>query len=259
MNEQKPQGTHLISRGILAESNYRSRQEILASLRHSGLIHNIVEAQSTVDVLRRLENGGFDACFLGPSLTIEASRHIVDSAAKLSSAQSCAFIAFTPKGSDTELLKESVSVHDVIEFPFENSSFVKRVTSVVETIREDTFRKPAVPTPQLNKQEEKFIGSGYSSLADMLFHIAMGLRSVRHQSQQKLGTGTPSEADIQKTLTRIRTIFENGFTMDGQTIQKNSYDAFFIDALVEWFKDASIASPKIATDLLRKKLVGWEN
>ena len=128
-----------LDKTILVDSNYDSRQNVIKKIRSSSIAKMVVEVSSVIDGLRNIETGGIEVCFLGPSLSKSASRHLIRVARNLPASRNCAFVALNQKGiSDYTTLKNEITIDATIDFPFLDNDFRAVIEKTTTKIKYST-------------------------------------------------------------------------------------------------------------------------
>lgn len=131
----------LLERTIVFDTDYKSRTAVINSLRKYAVARTIIEAPSVVDCLRTIESGGIDICFLGPSLSITSSRHLMRIARNLPTSQSCAFVALDQDGiSNYGTLKNEIKIDETLKFPFVGNDFITVICKMIKKFKPVMFR-----------------------------------------------------------------------------------------------------------------------
>lgn len=228
----------LLQSGLVVDSNFASRKELLVDVQASGLVGNVIEAKSIGDGLHSLKLGDVDACFIGPSLSKIKKLEFLKRGTALVRYTPCTFIAVLK---DTTILPSDLieaGAHGILKKPYTTDRFSAIVRQAVS--QSQAIEGTGTSMPKLSHVLEQ----AASGLRDVMQNIESG-RLVIHSD------GTPSLA----TRDAIRLVFEETLAHDSGVRKFGSTDHFFVTGIIDWFTEQVHMSARDATDSLRKRLL----
>lgn len=241
-----------LERTILVDSTYESRQKVLRDIRKAAISKMVVEAPSVIDGLRSIECGGIEVCFLGPSLSAPASRHLMRVARNLPTAQNCAFVALDQSGvSNFAALKDEIHVDETIEFPFIGNNFRTIVKQATNRFKSNMSSSYKLSTPPFSLTSEYV----KRPLTAIVKDISLGLQNIASQVEQKQATGKLSKEEFDTLYDKLTALYRDAFLPNTGLIKEGSYDHLFINFLADWFSDSCWIGQAQATDILKAKLL----
>lgn len=254
------------AQGLVVESRFQSRKEIVRNLKESQVVVEVIEARSVRDGLSHLERQTFATCFLGPSLSDTVVVDFVKKGRELSKASECAFIAVLGKDPKKREMLSNAGLDGVLEYPFGEKTFSH---TVERAISEAKLRAARGPVGELREQLSA-LSIGQKGLVDVREKSLVTFSQLLRASSEELrgvaralslgrlqmrANGRPTLA----TQDAIRLALERAFPEELQVWRIGSENQKFITALVEWFSDRIQYSSEEATDRLRESLLQAKN
>lgn len=250
----------MVDLGMVVESRFSSRRQIVSDLRDSELVRTVIEAQSVADGLEELKLQPFSACLIGPSVSEPVAVNFIRQGKAHSVAKSCAFVVVVENNAKSIQTLLRAGADATLKQPYMSATFSEVVRGAVKGARERALElsptKHALQAlaiaPLALKQLQ---ATGDASLAEILETTASGLRSVARDitiGRLKLkNDGTPSMA----TRDALRLVFENALYPEADVQQIGTLDHLFASALVQWFVDRVRMDHAEATEILRVTLL----
>jgi len=257
------------------DSRHGSRVEINKDLKASHLFENLIEAKSIDDGMRVVESHAVDACFLGPSLSLEKASAFLRRAAKSSYSKDITFVSLVPIGHPYKNELEVAGAHAIIEFPCSKAKFTEAVVRGVIKANKNSpwtgillnaeqnninlFAEPgygkdgkkieAEPAKETKTQTPMLASLNISSLVDRLAPEMHTLIADIDSDGFDL-TGKPSE----KVAKAIAKLVDSLMATGANVGKSEKFRSYFEAALNEWFVDLKQLGPQSATSELKRKL-----
>lgn len=253
----------MISHGLVVDSRLFARRELVRDLKDSGLVREVIEAQSVDDALFQLESRSLDACLVGPTLSEKTAVRLISEGRDVARRPDCAFIV-VGEGQTPGRALLAAGAHGSVCKPYNIHTFTEVVESAVTAARSRYGMLPrpesVKETPLLQPLERaqadlcKLFLDTNGSAAKLLTDAAAGLRLVAHHlTWGKLSlrlNGEPSLA----TRDAIRLVLEQCLPEGSKGREIGSRDHALIAALVDWFARRVAESHVEATDRLAAEL-----
>lgn len=255
----------MVERALIVDSRFGSRKELLRELSDSGTVRNVQEAISVGDGLHHLESSVVEACIVGPTVSKVLAGDFIREGRAITQNRSCAFIVVcdeTNKNSDYFL---RVGADAIAAKPYERISFTDVVNRAIIASKERTegHRVPLARdaiVEVLNAQKE--LGSVCVEMegcvSEILREASQGLRSVAASLAdghlQIRPNGLPSLA----TRDAIRQVFLKALGPSEDVTAPDSFNAHFVNSLVDWFVERVDTEHNSATKRLKSKLMHFQ-
>lgn len=251
-----------LSRCLLIDASFRSRNEVVKAVKASVLFEEILEASSVVDGLKRLNARAFDACIIGPSLSQLASSDFIRSGKNSELSKHCAFVLLVEDITSVseELLKELA--HEVVEWPVTKSRFH---AGVVRAILRASESSPW-PGIRLSDVGELCINEGGDW---KVYRESEDTKDTAEKGQSKQAADG-SEDSIAKLIGQLDAnnpkesvaLILNKLVSKANKGKEGSkpdpFTEFFIEAVRDWLIELEFEKPQIATKNLRSRLRSYQ-
>jgi len=252
--------------GLIVESRFSVRKELLAELSGTKLLSSITEAQSFSDGLQKLQDFEVDACVLGPSLDLNLSEHFLRQSTALTRKRECAFVkVFNQPATAEELARlTEAGLHGALHKPYESRSFSEMVQRAIQQAQlngaplqdvamqalESTIESLADAQRDLLRIAEQptftaTVESLTAKLRTVIAGLAKGNFSLQRDGRPSLATKDALRLAVESSLMPHRP--------GGESWEK--IDQRFASVVVEWFVDRITMSHQTATANLRNNLI----
>jgi hypothetical protein len=116
---------------IVLDARFSSRQEIIRDLKASLLFEEIVEAKSLMDAMLLLTHRQPDACFIGPTMSLDRAIAFINEGQKKIHSGDCAFVSIIEANPEIRLQLLENGAHEVIERPCSKYTFSLGVIAAI--------------------------------------------------------------------------------------------------------------------------------
>lgn len=251
-NEEIPKFSSLAS-CLLIDASHKSRAEVIKDIKSSSLFEDIVEAKSLNDGLSRIQIRTFDACLVGPSVSLDLVAPFLKKARQTTYAKDCAIISVVRRDSDVSGLSDA---HSIVKVPCTKQIFfegvVRGVLKASANGKWPGFKLSDDGSVMYfdNGEWKELQGesSGNSNEAKIIpenFILTGDSESIK-KFCDGLQSSPPSR--IEKIL---KTLLSNSNDVQDPFVK------FFVDAILEWKQDQTFLSLKEASQNLRQKLLSF--
>lgn len=239
---------------LLIDASHKSRAEITKDIKASSLFEEIIEAKSLEDALERIQIRSFDACLVGPSVSLDLVNPFIRKAKPRSYAKDCALVAIIKRDNDPSSLTDA---HAIVKIPCTRQAFFEAVVRGV----------------LLAGAGQGWPGVKLSDDGSVMF---------LEGSEWKILKGDPDRVDLSKNIipenfvlsgdsecirkfcdglqtsppSRIEKIIKT--LLSGSAQSNDPFVRFFIEAIKEWKDDQSFLSLKEASQNLRQRLLSFK-
>ena len=240
---------------LLIDASFRSRDQVIKDIKSSNIFENIIEASSIDDGHEKIHIRSFDACLLGPSVSLDLVSSFIKKAKPRSLAKDCAFIAVIKRDLDPTELTEP---HSVARVPCTKQAFFESVVRGVLKANKGT----AWPGFKLGDDGSvMFLDGGQWKVLKGDTGDDSALQSII--PEDFILNGNPES--IQKFCdglqhsppSRIEKIIK--MLLSGSGGIDDPFVGYFLAAIKEWKDDQSFLSLKEASQNLRQKLLAFKN
>ncbi|MCB0322428.1 MAG: hypothetical protein KDD69_02610 [Bdellovibrionales bacterium] len=244
---------------LLIDSSFRSRREVIKDIKATALFEEIIEAQSLPDAFERLKGRSFDACFLGPSLQIEATASFLERAKEVSKANDCAFVLIYRAAVETTAFVQESPAHSVVV-----GDATKRAFSEA-TIRAVLLACENSPWPGVRLDQD---GSLLVKEGDIWRKVSSEPPRPVRSTPASLPSGVGQEllaslevmdeedSTSNELLRLLRKVLESPLPVDDGTDEAR-FARYVFAAVEEWKEEAKNLGAKDAGRNLRRKLQGY--
>lgn len=235
---------------LLIDASHRSRLEVIKDIKSSALFEEIVEASSLEDGLKKIENRSFDACLVGPSVSLNSVNSFIKNARQRTYAKDCAMVAVIKRDLDPSTL---VDAHAIAKVPCTKQAFFEAVVRGV-LLAGAGMKWPGVKLGDdgsvmfMEGGEWKVLKSD-SNVAPSIIpdnFILTGDEDSIKKFCDGLQNTPPSR--IEKIIKVL---------ISGSSQNDDPFVKFFLAAIKEWKDDQSFLSLKEASQNLRQKLLAF--
>lgn len=250
-----------LQRCLVVDSRHSSRIEILKDIKASELFEEVIEGSSLSNALQKIKSISFDACFTGPSISIDRVTQFISQAKDVSLVDDCAFIAVVAEDCkiESDLL---LAAHHVIPFPIKNKKFFFE-----ETVKAILMANKGTVWPGMRLGEdglvEFFNGSTWQKF-EFNNEIKVQGANSPDASLPKNFKLLPEEAAIEDFCARIgntpKSRIENiiqELILNSQGESADPFAIHFLKAIQEWRSDLEFCTAKEAGITLRKNLLAY--
>jgi DNA-binding phage protein len=253
----------MVAQGLVVDSRFTSRKKIVAHMQESGMVAEVIEAQSVGDGLNAIGSKPFLTCLVGPSLSESVAVDFVTKARVVSVSKECAFVAVLEEGSKASEALMRAGCDGTLQQPFERKTFTYIVKRAVLNATKLNPHKAQFDNLQLintlniashslvkaHQQDEATLPAVLHSAANGLRQVARNIALGRLVLKKD---GTPTLA----TRDAVRLALELALPSSDET-HIGTPNHFFISALVQYLSNCVHHPQKEASEILRKCLIEY--
>lgn len=237
-----------LAKCLLVESSFKSRNEIIKSIKSTDIFQDIISPKSLEDGVSAISKETFDACVIGPSIKPETIKIYIDELLKNTFSEDCAIVVLYKEEADTE---NFLRAHSICKFPSSKLLLFEAIVRAILLSNKGSVW-PGIRLSEDGKVEIKLednwtvISSSSSKPYEGLksdFKIEANQNSIEefYQGLQK----TP-KSKLEKILSSIL-----------QIDSSDPFHKFFKSAILEWKDELEFSTPKEAALNLRWKLLNF--
>jgi hypothetical protein len=248
---QTPGSAPLVNGGLVVDASFRSRRRLMTDLHESGIVKELVEAQSVGNGLELLISRLLSLCVIGPTLTPQSAVEFVTRGRQVTAGKECAFVAVVSENSAAAEALAGAGAAQLLTFPYEPTDFRAAILDSLELSRQEAadYRPPLVE-PAIALPD---------SLAGILIRAAREFRTIALEIERgglKLTAGGEPTLSTREAIRRVieRAVDSHGF--DSQV--RGSFENFFVSAAVNWFVERAHSSERSCTENLRRRLISFK-
>lgn len=249
---------------MLVESRLSSRQEIKKDIQASALFEVTVEAGSVPKGLGMLETQDVDACFIGPSVSIEKAVELLKMKESNIHYKDCAFICIVDAGSDRKEPLLEAGAHGVLERPYSKLRFTEGVVAAVisanknspwrslfeEAFPESILLKKAPPPVEPSPEKRAY--------AEVFLNVSERLRIIMEGSERGEFLLNNAGYPAPKTQKALSELVNEVFVAVGKRdVIPGDFRAFVEQMLINWFIDYIQEGEGVAKRNLKGALLSY--
>ncbi len=241
----------LLESGLIVDSSFSSRVELMRDLRESGLAREIIEAKSISDALSQLRNVSYDTCIVGPSLNEQTALDLIHRGSEITKRKRCAFVAVLKPETTAHERFRAAGAHGTLSKPYSSNTFLQVVKNAIENSHSAFYNHRNVDLINSSRNtDEKLLAASLRDLAEEFDQIAEGISSGRFRLERD---GRPSLA----TRDAIRLALEKILPPPSTPTQFGTVDHAFVSFVVQWFVNRTTSDERSAIDMLRDQLISF--
>lgn len=252
---------------VLIDARHSSRTELIKYLKASGLFEDVLEARSLSDGLTMLTRYDVDACFFGPSVTVDRCQEFIKKVADGKRSLDCAIVAVVsdPEVPDAVFLDRGA--HGVIKKPCTRQRFTEAViravvrananspwVSLAKEIFGDTLEIGTVKVVE-KAAEEPLHNAMYAATIATSAERMKCLAAEIDRGMHPLNSTGSLPKNAEKALRDIMVEILAASAEQPQLPAVEEFHEFFENALKRWFFDCVNSSQAQATDAFRRCLL----